>query len=168
MFSGFLPPFWSGADYGRKCIENYSNSGVFCVYPVRTSKLGKSWEFRHPHVKVQSYALLLSHQSANLANYNTVNSANYLIPLYTISRGMSVMMEMRDERRERSFYCVSSRTRFSLSSCVCRFLALYQGLWFCLIICISVWGTLCMTSVSMCLCVWMYQFVSCISKSFNL
>ena len=115
MFSGFRPPFWSGADYGRKCIENYSNSGVFCVYPVRTSKLGKSWEFRHLHVKVQLYALLLSHQSANLANYNTVNSANYLIPLYTISCSMSVMEMMRDERRKFLYVCVCVSVSFCLS-----------------------------------------------------
>ena len=115
MFSGFLPPFWSGADYGRKCIENYSNSGVFCVYPVRTSKLGKSWKFRHPHVKVQSYALLLSHQSANLANYNTVNSANYLIPLYTISCSMSVIVEMMMGREGSFCMCVCVSVSFCLS-----------------------------------------------------
>ena len=42
MFSGFHPPFLSGADYGQKCIQNYSNRGFFCVYPVSTSRLGKS------------------------------------------------------------------------------------------------------------------------------
>ena len=133
MFSGFHPPFWSGADYGRKCIENYSNSGVFCVYPVRTSKLGKTWEFRHPHVKVQSYALLLSHQSANLANYNTVNSANYLIPLHTISRSMTSVIRkmMRDERKKRSFCMWVVGLEWV---CVCLCLSLSVSLW------VSHWG----------------------------